>query len=87
MDIRITDLLGKSRILHSVEAEAGARRLLERVECDDMCMEVLPDSFEQFAGELEVKDYVSYCDFLTSANGKKVIDILEEEDERQLLEL
>lgn len=87
MDIRITELLGKSRVLHSLEAEEGAKRLLERIENADMGMEVLPDSFEQFSGELEEKDYVSYCEFLNSANGKKVINILEEKDERQLFEL
>ena len=87
MKIRIMDLFGKPKLLHSLEAEHGAKSLLERMESGEMCMEVLPDSFEQFSGELEAKDYASYCNFLNSVNGKKVMDILEEHDERQLFEL
>ncbi len=87
MGIRIMELFGKSKVLHSVEAENGARRLMERMENHDMCMEVLPESFGQFSGEPEEKDYISYCDFLNSVNGKKVLDILEEKDERELFEL
>ena len=50
-------------------------------------MEVLPNTSVQFTGELEEKDYVSYCGFLSSANGKRVLQMLEESDEGECIEL
>jgi hypothetical protein len=47
----------------------------------------MPNSYAQFTGELEENDYLSYCRFMESAKGLKVIQLLEEEDERKLFEL
>lgn len=81
------DLIEKPKVAHSKGAQEGAARLLERTAGGDMGMEVMPNTYAQFTGELEEKNYISYCDFLVSANGKKVIGLLEEEDERKLSEL
>ncbi|MCM1498534.1 MAG: hypothetical protein NC124_08715 [Clostridium sp.] len=79
--------LGTSKLLCSAEAEAGAKRLVERIQSGDLAMDVLPNNYEKFSGDLEEKDYVSYCGFLKSSNGRKVINILEEEDARNTVEL
>lgn len=81
------NLMGKSKMLNSVEAEKGAVRLLERIDDGTLAMEVLPNTSVQFTGELEEKDYVSYCGFLSSANGKRVLQMLEESDEGECIEL
>lgn len=87
MEIHLFDLTEKPKIAHSKSAQEGAARLLQRTVGGDMGMEVMPNTYAQFTGELEEKNYISYCDFLRSANGKKVIGLLEEEDERELSEL
>lgn len=88
MDIRFLDFLGKSKkVLHSEAAESGAKRLLKSIESGDMGLEILPKNFQHTGSDYEEKNYVSYCDFLYSVNGKKVLEILEEEDERELFEL
>lgn len=71
---------GNSKILCSAEAEEGAKRLAENLQNQTLTMDILPNRYEKFSGELEEKDYVSYCGFLKSSNGKKVLQILEEED-------
>lgn len=80
-------LFAEAKLLNSVEAEQGAARLLERVNNHEMMMEILPNTCEQFTGEQEERDYISYCRFLESANGKKIIQMLEEMDEREFVEL
>lgn len=87
MNINGINFIQKTKMLHPEEAQAGAARLLERTANGDMGMEILPNSYAQFTGELEEKDYISYCEFLSSANGRKVIDLLEEDHEGELLEL
>lgn len=85
--MEIGALMGKAQMLGSVEAEKGAAHMLQRIEDGTLNMDVLPNTYVQYTGELEEKDYVSYCSFLNSANGKKVIQMLEEEDEGQFIEL
>lgn len=80
-------LFAEARVLNSVKAEQGALRLLELIESEKIFMEVLPSENEQFSGEREERDYVSYCQFLESVNGKKVIQMLEEEDAKERFEL
>ena len=81
MDINLKELQGKPKLLHSEAAEAGAKLLMERMANQDMVLEVLPNNFAQFTGVLEEQDYVSYCSFLRSVNGNRVIRMLEESDE------
>lgn len=87
MEFKLMDIMSPSRSMRSVEAERGAERLVERLENGKMGMEVMPNVFKQFTGELEERDFQSYCRFLESANGYKVIQMLEEEDARKLFEL
>lgn len=75
------------KILCSVEAEIGAKRLLKKIKNGDLGMDILPNRYPRFSGELEEKDYVSYCHFLESSNGKKVLKLLEEEDARNYVKL
>ena len=78
---------GNARLLNSVKAEEGAKHLIEKIEKGTLEMDVLPNRYARFSGELEEKDYVSYCRFLESSNGKKILDMLEEEDARRFIEL
>ncbi len=80
MTLKAIDMYRKPTVLHSDLAEAGAKSLHERVTKGEIGVEVLPNTYVQFTGELEEKDYVSYCSFLNSANGKKILQMLEEED-------
>lgn len=80
-------LFAEAKLLHSVKAEQGAARLLEKIENEEMTMEVLANASEQFTGEREERDYISYCLFLESVNGKKVMQMLEEEDAGKCVKL
>lgn len=75
------------KLLCSVEAEAGAARLLERIRTGSLGLDVLPNSYPRYAGQLEEEDYLSYCRFLASSNGKKLLNRLEVQDGEQCIEL
>lgn len=85
--MKMESFFGDTKLLCSVEAEEGARRLINNLENNIIQMDILPNKYESFSGELEEKDYVSYCRFLKSSNGRKVLDMLEEEDAGELVEL
>lgn len=87
MEIDLTDLFGKTKVLNSMEAERGAARLLQRISNQDIGMEVLPGGSTQFTGEEEEKDYLSYCCFLNSYTGQQILALLEDDDERKRIEL
>jgi hypothetical protein len=87
MKIEHSTLFAEPKLLNSVEAEQGAKRLLKRIDSEEMTMEVLPNNCSQFSGEQEERDFISYCRFLESANGKKIIQMLEEIDGRKYVEL
>ena len=76
-----------SKLLSSEEGEAGANRLLERLRSGSLKLEVRPNNYPKYAGQLEEEDYISYCSFLSSANGKKLLRILEGQDDRSLFKL
>lgn len=73
---------GSKRLLCSAEGEAGAVRLLEKLRSGALELEIHPNMYPRYTGELEERDYLSYCKFLSSVNGKKVLDRLEEQDGR-----
>jgi uncharacterized membrane protein len=87
MDFKLLNRIKPSRSLHSQEAEKGAEHLIERIETGEIGIEVMPNSYAQFTGELEENDYLSYCRFMESAKGERLIQLLEEEDGRKLFEL
>ncbi len=78
---------GKTRLLCSQKAEEGAERLIDRIERGQLLMDIMPNQYARFSGELEEQNYVSYCRFLHSFNGKKILSMLEEEDARNSIEL
>jgi hypothetical protein len=87
MDFKLLNRMKPLSSLHSQEAEKGAEHLIERIESGEIGIEVMPNSYAQFTGELEENDYLSYCRFMESAKGYRLIQLLEEEDERKLFEL
>lgn len=78
---------GNSKIMCSAKAEEGAVRLIEHVQDRTLPMDILPNRYDKFSGKLEQEDYVSYCRFLESMNGRKILDMLEEEDAGEFVEL
>ena len=65
----------------------GAQHLLEKVHDGALVMEVLPNNYGRFTGDLEENNYISFCQFLKSSNGKKVLTMLEEADAGRTVEL
>ncbi|MBQ2986556.1 MAG: hypothetical protein IJE23_03640 [Tyzzerella sp.] len=80
--MKMSGFWNKSKMLNSSEAEMGAEKLMRKIQQGNLCMEILPNKYKKFNGELEEKDYVSYCDFLKCIIGRKVLAMLEEEDGR-----
>lgn len=73
---------GTPKLLCSVEGEAGAARLLEKLRSGQLKKEMRPNMYPRYTGDLEERDYLSYCKFLSSINGKIVLNRLEEQDGR-----
>ena len=64
--------------MHSEVARDGAERLQQKLDNGSLMMEILPNSYEQYNGDLELQNYASFCTFLKSRNGRKVLAMLEE---------
>ena len=79
----MTNTIYEKRILNSIEAREGAEYFNKILSTGILKMDVLPNNYDEFFGEKEEKDYVSYCSFLQSKNGKKVIKMLEDADEQR----
>ena len=71
-------------IMNSKEARQGALYFKSALNSGMLSMDVLPNSYDEFYGKNEEKDYVSYCSFLKSKNGKKVMIMLEDLDEQRI---
>lgn len=78
---------GKTGVLHSLKAEEGASQLFEKIENGTLKLDILPNQYARFTGELEENDYVTYGRFLQSVNGQKVLKMLEEENAESFVEL
>lgn len=85
--MRMDSFFGSNRMLCSTDAEDGAKRLIEKIEDGALQMDVLPNRYDKFSGELEERDYVSFCRFLESSNGEKVLNMLEVDDAGSFIEL
>ena len=72
----------KEGMIHSEEASAGADRFVEDMRSGKLRMELLPNTYGRFSGELEESDYVSFCEFLKSRNGVNVLEMLDAEDSK-----
>lgn len=78
--MNIKTYLKGSKILHSLEADKGAEAFMETLYSGGLRKDILQNSAEQFPGRLEEENYISYCKFLSSINGKFILDLLEEFD-------
>lgn len=78
----LSESMGEDRNPLSEEAEIGAEDLMRRIEAQEMRLEILPNNYTQFTGDLEERDFLSFSQFVHSVYGKRVIKMLEEEDER-----
>lgn len=85
--MKMENILGNRKLLCSDRAESGAKRLVKNLENGSLQMDILPNRYERFSEELEEEDYVSYCRFLRSSNGKKILNMLEKEDAGDFIKL
>lgn len=69
-----------SRLLTSQRGEVGADHLLERLISGALQMDILPNNYPRYTGQLEEEDYLSYSRFLRATNGQKLLAKLEEHD-------
>ncbi len=67
-----------SDFLHSIKAHDGAERLEQKLNDGSLKLDILPNSYKQYNGELERENYVSFCAFLKSRNGRNVLAMLDE---------
>ena len=70
-----------STILHSSNAREGAERLGNKLINHELMMDILPNSHKLYNSEFEQGNFVSYCKFLKSRNGRIVLDMLDKEDD------
>ncbi|MCL2147474.1 MAG: hypothetical protein FWH52_06675 [Synergistaceae bacterium] len=63
---------------HSAEAITGAEELLAQIKNGSIEADLLRNSFKEFSGELEQDDFLSFCRFIRSHNGKLVFSALED---------
>lgn len=76
-----------AKLPSSVRGEHGADHLLERLRNGQLRMDVLPNSYPRFTGQLEEEDYIAYCRYIESLNGRKLFDRLEKADGKDYAEL
>lgn len=69
-----------SRLLTSQRGEVGADHLLARLISGALQMDILPNNYPRYTGQLEEEDYLSYSRFLRAKNGQKLLAKLEEHD-------
>lgn len=74
-------------LLTSQRGETGADRLLTRLNSGALQMDILPNSYPRYTGQLEEEDYLSYSRFLRAMNGQKLLAELEEHDGNEYTKL
>ena len=62
-------------ISHSVQKDA--EHLIDKMKNNYIEMETLPNSYENFTGELELEDFLSFCQFLESRKGKTILELVD----------
>lgn len=67
-----------TRICISKSAELGAVDLIHKIKDNTINIDILPNKYQDFTGQLETSDYLSFCKFLESRRGKKILDLMEE---------
>lgn len=80
----LSEQFGEKRLVLSEGAVKGGENLLVRIQSEDLRMEILPNNYSQFTGELEERNFLSFTRFVNSVYGKRLIKHLEEQDEGEL---
>lgn len=63
-------------ISHAVQRDA--EQLIDKMKNNYIEMETLPNSYENFTGRLELEDFLSFCQFLESRQGKTILELVED---------
>ena len=67
-----------SRVCISDKAKKGGKELVFKMKNNLDELETLPNSYENYTGKLEVENYFSFCDFLATRRGKKILQLLKD---------
>lgn len=62
----------------STTVQRDSERLIEKMRNNDVDMDVLPNTYRDFTGQLEVDDYLSFSQFLDSRRGGLILELSEE---------
>ena len=62
----------------SYEVQKDAEQLVDRMKNNYVIMDTLPNSYENYTGRLELEDFLSFCQFLESRQGKKVLELVDD---------
>ena len=63
----------------SNKVQEAAENLVDKMKNNDVKMDVLPNSYDNFTGRMELDDYLSFCEFLESRRGKVILELVEEQ--------
>ena len=62
----------------STSVQHDAEELIMKMKNNVIKMDVLPNSYDNYTGRLELDDYLSFCQFLESRRGKIILNLMEE---------
>lgn len=62
----------------STAVQRDSENLIEKMRNNDVDMDVLPNTYGDFTGQLEVDDYLSFSQFLDSRRGGLILELSEE---------
>lgn len=62
----------------SYEVQKAAEQLVDKMKNNDIKMDKLPNSYQDFTGRLELDDFLSFCQFLESRQGKTILEMVDD---------
>ena len=65
-------------VIISCVAQKDAERLIDKMRNNYITMDILPNSYENFTGRLELDDFLSFCQFLETRQGRIILEFMED---------
>lgn len=62
----------------SYAVQKDAEQLIDKMKNNYITMDTLPNSYENFTGPLELDDFLSFCQFLESRQGKIILELVDD---------
>lgn len=67
---------GNVNISYAVQQDA--EQFVYKMKNNYITMDTLPNSYENFTGRLELDDFLSFCNFLESRQGKTILEMVDD---------